>query len=71
MTKTIPTPAAAPVPHAGSSPDDQPLADLSNAPLPTEQTQRRRRSLVLQTGRFVAFNVRIMRMVVSGHRASH
>ena len=68
MTDTVP---GIPVEHPGSTPDDQPVADLSKAPLPTEQTLRRRRNLVVQSGRFVAFNARIMRMVVSGHRASH
>ena len=45
----------------------QPVADLSRAPLPTESTLRKRRSLPLQAVRFAAFNVRIMRMVLKGH----
>ncbi len=45
----------------------QPVADLSKAPLPTEGTLRRRRSLPLQAVRFVSFSARIMRMVHKGH----
>ena len=59
-----------PQPRPETSVDDQPVADLSRAPLPTRQTLRRRRSLPYQATRFVAFNARIMRMVVSGHRHS-
>ncbi len=58
-----------PAPH--DQVDDQPVADLSRAPLPSESTLRRRRSLPVQSLRFVAFNGRILRMVVRGHRASH
>lgn len=46
---------------------DQPLADLSRAPLPTDRTLRRRRSVPLQAARFIGFNVRMMRMVLKGH----
>ncbi len=45
----------------------QPVADLSRAPLPTASTLRKRRSLPLQAVRFVAFNARILRMVLKGH----
>lgn len=55
-------------PHSGV--DDQPVADLSRAPLPTRGTLRRRRSLPVQSLRFLSFNLRIMRMVVKGHRHS-
>lgn len=44
-----------------------PVADLSKAPLPTEDTLRKRRSIPLQLTRFAAYNLRIMRMVVKGH----
>ncbi|MCA0294337.1 MAG: hypothetical protein LCH96_03285 [Actinobacteria bacterium] len=44
-----------------------PVADLSKAPLPTARTLRMRRSLPFQFTRFLAFNSRIMRMVVKGH----
>lgn len=55
-------------PHNGV--DDQPVADLSGAPLPTRSTLRRRRSLPAQALRFLSFNLRIMRMVVKGHKHS-
>lgn len=51
--------------------DDQPVADLTGAPLPTRGTLRRRRSLPAQSLRFLSFNLRIMRMVVKGHKRSH
>ena len=44
-----------------------PVADLSGAPLPTEKTLRRRRSLPYQATRFAVFTLRIMRMVLKGH----
>ncbi len=46
---------------------DQPILDLSRAPLPTAKTLTGRRSILLQFLRFLSFNVRIMRMVVKGH----
>ncbi|WP_332643967.1 hypothetical protein [Aeromicrobium sp.] len=46
---------------------DQPVVDLSAAPLPTAQTLKMRRSLPTQLLRFVAFNLRILRLVISGH----
>lgn len=58
------------VPSSRSGVDDQPVADLSGAPLPTRGTLRRRRSLPAQALRFVSFNLRIMRMVVKGHQHS-
>lgn len=57
-------------PTAGVSVDDQPIADLTRAPLPTPQTLRRRRSLPMQFSRFLSFNSRIMRMVIKGHHDS-
>lgn len=42
------------------------VADLSKAPLPTESTLRRRRSIPVQLTRFAVFNARIMRMVRKG-----
>lgn len=52
-----------------STMDDMPppVADLSRAPLPTESTLRKRRSLPLQAVRFLVVIVRIMRMVRKGH----
>ncbi len=58
MTSTEPRNAA-----PGTSVDDQPVADLSWAPLPTDGTLRRRRSLPFQLTRFAVFNARILRMV--------
>ncbi|MBK8459979.1 MAG: hypothetical protein WAS07_04055 [Micropruina sp.] len=48
-------------------PTDQPLLDVSKAPLPTPKTLAQRQSLPFQFLRFLAFNVRIMRMVIRGH----
>ena len=60
-------PSNAPGPHHDPiAAEPQPLADLSKAPLPTEKTLRRRRSLPYQLTRFVSFNARIMRMVLRG-----
>ena len=50
-----------------ASPADLPVADVSVAPLPTQQTLRRRQSIPVQAGRFAVFNARIMRMVLKGH----
>jgi hypothetical protein len=58
-----PSPDPAPTPSAG----DQPIADLSKAPLPTEKTLRMRRSIPVQLVRFAVFNARIMKMVAKGH----
>lgn len=44
---------------------DQPVLDLSAAPLPTPKTLRRRRSLPAQLVRFGSFNLRILRIVIS------
>ena len=48
-------------------PTAEPIADLSSAPLPTEKTLRARQNLLGQFMRFIAFDLRIMRMVVKGH----
>ncbi|MDO5723915.1 MAG: hypothetical protein Q4P33_05900 [Flaviflexus sp.] len=42
-------------------------ADLSRAPLPTEATLKRRRSVPYQAMRFASFNLRMMRIVLKGH----
>ncbi|CAN5288507.1 hypothetical protein BH09ACT10_BH09ACT10_28480 [soil metagenome] len=62
MTPTSPTPK--PV----QTDDVQPVADLTKAPLPTAATLRRRSSLLFQLTRFIAFNLRILRMAGKGHR---
>lgn len=46
---------------------DQPIADVSKSPLPTDRTLRRRQNVPFQLTRFVAFSARIVRMVVKGH----
>lgn len=43
------------------------VKDVSKAPLPTEHVLKRRHNLGYQFGRFVAFDLRIMRMVFKGH----
>lgn len=45
----------------------QPFLDVSLAPLPTEKTLAMRRNIPFQFLRFVAFDLRIMRMVLKGH----
>lgn len=50
-----------------TAPTAEPVADLSKAPLPTPKTLKMRRNLLYQVSRFMAFNVRIMRMVLKGH----
>lgn len=45
----------------------QPFLDVSQAPLPTSKTLKMRKSLPYQFTRFMAFNMRIMRMVIKGH----
>ncbi len=50
-----------------TAPADQPVLDVSSAPLPTQRTQQMRRNIPFQFTRFLAFNTRIMRMVLKGH----
>jgi hypothetical protein len=40
---------------------------IAEAPLPTAGTLRRRKSLIYQATRFVAFNLRMMKMVTRAH----
>lgn len=51
------------------TPGADPIVDLSGAPLPTKQTLKARQNLLTQFGKFVAFDLRIMRMVVKGNKA--
>lgn len=51
----------------GPTDGSEPVADLSKSPLPTKRTLKMRRSLPFQLTRFLAFDTRIMRMVVKGH----
>lgn len=41
--------------------------DLSRSPMPTAKTLGYRKNVLLQFFRFVAFDLRIMRMVLKGH----
>jgi hypothetical protein len=50
-----------------TAPAAEPVADLSRSPLPTQKTLKLRRNLAVQFVRFVAFDLRIMRMVLKGH----
>ncbi len=45
-----------------------PTLDLGTSPVPTGRTLRRRQSLPVQAYRFVAFGVRLARMVLKRHR---
>ena len=49
----------------------EPMSDvdrsIAEAPLPTVRTLRRRKSLLFQTLRFAAFNLRMMKMVTRAH----
>ncbi len=49
------------------APAGQPFLDVTQAPLPTEKTLKMRRNIPYQLTRFVAFDLRIMRMVLKGH----
>ncbi len=45
-----------------------PVADTRvQPPLPTRRTLRRRQNMPLQLGRFVALNIKMLRMVFRGH----
>lgn len=46
-----------------------PFADeaIASAPLPTEKTLRRRRNLLVQAMRFVAINLKMIRVIRRGH----
>lgn len=46
---------------------NSPVSDLSRSPMPTGKTLRYRQSLIPQFFRFIAFDLRIMRMVLKGH----
>jgi len=46
---------------------DEAAESIAAAPLPTAKTLRARRSLPKQAIRFVAFNLKMLRMVAKGH----
>ncbi len=41
---------------------------IADAPLPTDATLRRRQSLLFQFGRFARINLKMMRIIFSGHQ---
>jgi hypothetical protein len=46
----------------------QPVVDLSRAPMPNVKTLKARYNLFGQFGKFIAFNLRILKMLVNeGH----
>ena len=45
---------------------DDATKNIASAPLPTEQTLRRRKSLVFQLWRFAALNLRMLTMITKG-----
>ena len=47
---------------------DDVTARIAASPLPTATDLRRRRSIVYQLLRFIAINLRIVQMVIRGHR---
>ncbi|MFZ0159461.1 MAG: hypothetical protein WAL50_10575 [Kineosporiaceae bacterium] len=66
MTLPTPPPTPSPTPR-----DDAALLEsdraIAAAPLPTERTLRARKNLLIQAGRFVILNSRILRMVLKGN----
>lgn len=46
---------------------ENPQESIAHAPLPTEKTLRARRSLFLQFFRFMAINVKMIKMIRKGH----
>jgi hypothetical protein len=49
-----------------SAAQSQPVVDLSKAPMPNVKTLKSRYNLFGQLGKFIAFNLRIMKMVLNG-----
>lgn len=46
---------------------ENPDESIARAPLPTEPTLRARRNLFLQFFRFIAINVKMIKMIRKGH----
>jgi hypothetical protein len=40
---------------------------INKAPLPTEKTLKARKNLIFQLFRFVAINIRMVKMIMKGH----
>jgi hypothetical protein len=49
---------------------DQADASIASAPLPTAKTLRARASLPVQAWRFIAINVRMIKIIRKGHHGS-
>ncbi|SDU81470.1 hypothetical protein [Arcanobacterium phocae] len=49
----------------------QPILDVSKAPMPDRKVLSFRQSVLRQIPRFIAFNARIMGMVIKGHNPQH
>ncbi len=45
---------------------DDAAQSIANAPLPTKQTLRRRKSPIVQVWRFAALNLRMLTMITKG-----
>jgi len=40
---------------------------IAKAPLPTSETLRARKNLFIQSWRFIAINIRMVKMILKGH----
>ncbi|HVA09653.1 MAG TPA: hypothetical protein VNG12_23255 [Acidimicrobiales bacterium] len=47
---------------------DNTEAHIASAPLPTDKTLRARKNLLIQFGRFVAINVKMLKIIQKEHR---
>ena len=50
-----------------SNPPSSDVTTFDDAPLPTEHQMKARNNLVVQFGRFIALNLKMMGMVRKGH----
>ncbi len=50
-----------------SNPTSRDVTTFDNAPLPTERQMKARNNLIVQFGRFVVLNLKMMGMVRKGH----
>ncbi len=46
---------------------ENPNEVISRAPLPTEKTLRQRKNILIQLRRFLAINIKMMKMIRKGH----
>lgn len=46
---------------------ENPNESIARAPLPTEKTLKQRKNLVLQLFRFIAINLKMIKMIRKGH----